>query len=106
MGTLSDVEAALNGMSTPSPRAHEAIKRDFVREVEWHADGCGRVGTPILRERRSSLASARDQFKVSVGAPIRSSEFRLAQLRKLDAISMSPLVNRESPQGYRLGVQY
>jgi len=47
---------------------------------------------PCMREsqRRSfSLAAARDQFKTSVGASARSSEFRRARLQVLDTINSS-----------------
>eukprot|EP00930_Biecheleria_cincta_P035374 TRINITY_DN24332_c0_g1_i1.p1 TRINITY_DN24332_c0_g1~~TRINITY_DN24332_c0_g1_i1.p1 ORF type:complete len:635 (+),score=81.81 TRINITY_DN24332_c0_g1_i1:143-2047(+) len=45
---------------------------------------------PRPRPTTSLLAAARDQFKTSVGALGRSSEFCFERLRKLDAISASP----------------
>jgi len=55
-----------------------------------HAISCA---SPVQKQRRRSfsLAAARDQFKLSVGASARSNEFRRARLQMLDAISNSPL---------------
>merc|ERR1712039_959612 len=102
-------------MPTPSPKLHRATQPS----PEWRMPEldltCVRESfsstAPVsssqagISARSFSLTAARDQFKMSVGAPHRSSDFRLAQLRKLDAMSMSPDECRGSQVGNNLSMQ-
>merc|ERR1712157_234067 len=109
--TQSDIEAALDCMSTPS--RSPSCERNPA--AAWHEHATyQRVQSPSALEpmygvacggRRRSLAAARDEFKLSVGAPDRSSAFRLAQLRKLDALSSSPTGCGDESAESRLGCQ-
>jgi len=97
--THSDIEAALDAMPTPprpSPPPRFCVTQDAAASsagsrLRSKAAFTATEGA-ALPERRppSSLASARDRFKRSVGALARSKEFGSARLRELDAMNSSP----------------
>merc|ERR1712129_70242 len=108
--TQSDIEEALDSMPTqrqtgvPSQVVTEPSGRCGTSSISWpHWQPCGaafafdehesnimQLRSPLPSGRNNSLALARDRFKLSVGASTRSTEFRRARLRDLEAISSSP----------------
>jgi len=110
--TQSDIEEALDTMPTPRPAPWQTGLPSQVATdppgwrgtssswqnrqpcgaapADGHEGDVTQFCSPLPVGRSNSLAKARDRFKLSVGASMRSTEFRRARLRDLEAISSSP----------------